>query len=74
MTTEEAQKLITKSGKENEPLRLVSDKILGRYVAMYGRVKKFRDSLDISVNDFEFANPVQEIKRLKETIQKELSK
>jgi replication factor A1 len=73
MTAEEAHKMITKSGKEDEPLRVKSDKILGRYVAMYGRVKKFRDSLDISVNGFEFADPIQEIKRLKETIQKEVS-
>ncbi|MFW9908445.1 MAG: hypothetical protein ACFFEF_07710, partial [Candidatus Thorarchaeota archaeon] len=73
MTAEEAQKMIAKSGKEDEPLRVTSDKILGRYVAMYGRVKKFRDSLDISINGFEFADPVQEIKRLKGTIQKEIS-
>jgi replication factor A1 len=73
MTAQEAHKIISKSGKEDEPLRLTSDKILGRYIAMYGRVKKFRDSLDISVNGFEFADPVQEIKRLKETIQKEIS-
>jgi replication factor A1 len=73
MTAEEAQKMITKSGKEDEPIRVKSDKILGRYVAMYGRVKKFRDALDISINGFEFADPVQEIKRLKETIQKEVS-
>jgi replication factor A1 len=73
MTAQEADKIISKSGKEDEPLRLTSDKILGRYIAMYGRVKKFRDSLDVSVNGFEFADPVQEIKRLKETIQKEVS-
>ncbi|MDH4213250.1 MAG: OB-fold nucleic acid binding domain-containing protein [Candidatus Odinarchaeota archaeon] len=73
MTAEEAHKIITKSGKEDEPLRLTSDKILGRYVAMYGLVKEFRDSLDISINGFEFADPVQEIKRLKGAIQKEIS-
>jgi hypothetical protein len=72
MTAEEAYKLITKSGKEDEPLRLTSDKILGRYIVMYGRVKKFRDSMDISINGFEFADPVQEIQRLKESIQKEI--
>jgi replication factor A1 len=73
MTAQEAHKMISKSGKEDEPIRVTSDKILGRYVAMYGRVKKFRDSLDISINGFEFTDPVQEIKRLKETIQKEIS-
>lgn len=72
MTAEEAHRLITKSGKDDEPLRLTSDKILGRYIAMYGRVKKFRDSLDISINGFEFADPVQEIQRLKKIIQKEM--
>ena len=39
---------------------------------MYGRVKKFGDSIEISTNGFEFADPVQEIKRLKEVIQKEM--
>ena len=72
MTTEEAYKMVTKSGKEDEPLRVTSDKILGRYISMDGRIKKFRDSLDISINGFEFADPIQEIKRLKGTIQKEV--
>jgi replication factor A1 len=71
MTAEEAQKLISKSRKEDEPIRVTSDKIRGRYIAMYGRVKKFGDSIEISSNGFEFADPVQEIKRLKEVIQKE---
>ncbi len=72
MTAEEADKMIRKSGKDEEPLRVTSDKILGRYVAMYGRIKKFRDSIELSVNGFEFADPIHEIKRLKETIQKEV--
>ena len=72
MTAEEADKMIRKSGKDDEPIQATSDKILGRYVAMYGRVKKFRDSIELSVNGFEFADPIQEIKRLKETIQKEV--
>jgi len=71
MTAEEADKMIRKSGKEDEPIRVTSDKILGRYIAMYGRVRKFRDSIELSANGFEFADPIQEIKRLKETIQKE---
>jgi len=73
MTAVEAQKLISKSGKEDEPIRATSDKIRGRYIAMYGRVKKFGDAIEISSNGFEFADPVQEIKRLKEVIQKEIS-
>ncbi|TFG33890.1 hypothetical protein EU527_06175 [Candidatus Thorarchaeota archaeon] len=72
MTAKEAHKIISKSGKEDEPIRISSDKILGRYIAMYGRVKKFRDSIEISTNGFEFADPVEEIKRLKETIKKEV--
>lgn len=72
MTAVEAQKLIAKSGKEDEPIRATSDKIRGRYIAMHGRVKKFGDSIEISSNGFEFADPVQEIKRLKEVIQKEM--
>ena len=73
MTAEEAQKLIAKSGKEDEPIRATSEKIRGRYIALYGRVRKFGDSIEISSNGFEFADPVQEIKRLKEVIQKEAS-
>jgi replication factor A1 len=73
MTAEEAQKLIAKSGKEDEPIQATSDKIRGRYIAMHGRVKKFGDSIEISSNGFEFADPLQEIKRLKEVIQKETS-
>ncbi len=73
MTAEEAQKLITKSGKEDEPIRATSNKIRGRYIAMYGRVRTFGDSIEISSNGFEIADPVQEIKRLKEVIQKETS-
>jgi replication factor A1 len=73
MTAEEAQKLIAKSGKEDEPIRATSDKIRGRYIAMHGRVKKFGDAIEISSNGFEFADPLQEIKRLKEVIQKEVS-
>ena len=49
------------------------DKVVGRYIAIYGRVKKFRDSFDLSASGFEFADPVREIKRMKEEIQKEVS-
>lgn len=73
MTAEEAQKLIAKSGKEDEPIQASSDKIRGRYIAMHGRVKKFGDSIELSSNGFDFADPLQEIKRLKEVIQKETS-
>ena len=73
MTAEEAKKLIAKSGKEDEPIRASAENIRGRYIAMHGRVKKFGDSIELSSNGFDFADPVQEIKRLKEVIQKEMS-
>ena len=73
MTAEQAKKLIAKSGKEDEPIRRSSDNIQGRYIAMHGRVRKFQESLEISSNGFEFADPVEEIKRLKEVIQKEMN-
>jgi replication factor A1 len=73
MTAVEAKKLIAKSGKEDEPIRASSERIRGRYIALYGRVRKFLDTLEISSNGFEFADPIQEIKRLKEVIQKETS-
>ncbi|MFW9844340.1 MAG: OB-fold nucleic acid binding domain-containing protein, partial [Candidatus Thorarchaeota archaeon] len=58
MTAEEAQKLIAKSGKEDEPIRASADRIRGRYISMYGRVKKFGDSIELSSNGFEFADPI----------------
>ncbi|MHA1943109.1 MAG: OB-fold nucleic acid binding domain-containing protein [Candidatus Thorarchaeota archaeon] len=71
MTAAEADKIIKKSGKDEQPLIENSDKVVGRYISVYGRVKKFRESLDLSANGFEFADPVREVKRLKEEIQKE---
>ena len=73
MTAEEANEMIKKSGKGEQPLVENIDKVVGRYIAVYGRVKKFRDSLDLSASGFEFADPVSEIKRIKEDIQKEVS-
>jgi replication factor A1 len=68
MTAEEARKLIEKSGDNLAPLEKNSDKVLGRYVAIQGRVSKFRDSLDITANNLEFADPVEEVKRMKDTL------
>ena len=73
MTAEEADEIIKKSGKQEQPLIENTDKVVGRYIAVNGRVKKFRDSFDLSVSGFEFADPVREIKRMKEEIQKEVS-
>ena len=72
MTAEEADEMIKKSGKGEQPLIENADKVVGRYIAVNGRVKKFRDSFDLSANGFEFADPVREIKRMKEEIQKEV--
>ncbi|MFX1607296.1 MAG: OB-fold nucleic acid binding domain-containing protein [Promethearchaeota archaeon] len=72
MTAEEANEMIKKSGRGEQPLVENVDKVVGRYIAVYGRIKKFRDSLDLSASGFEFADPVSEIKRIKEEIQKEV--
>ncbi|MHA1288042.1 MAG: hypothetical protein ACTSPB_11625, partial [Candidatus Thorarchaeota archaeon] len=73
MTAEEAKKLVVKSGKEDEPIRASTEEIRGRYVTIHGRVKRFKEALEISSNGVDLADPVQEIKRLKEVIQKEMS-
>jgi ssDNA-binding replication factor A large subunit len=73
MTAEEANEMIKKTGKGEQPLIENADKVVGRYIAVYGRVKKFRDSFDLSASGFEFADPVREIKRMKEEIQKEVA-
>jgi replication factor A1 len=72
LTAEEANEMIKKTGKEEQPLIENADKVVGRYIAVYGRVKKFRDSFDLSASGFEFADPIKEIKRMKEEIQKEM--
>jgi replication factor A1 len=73
MTAVEADEIIKKSGKDEQPLIDNADKVVGKYISVYGRVKKFRDTLDLSANGFEFADPVREVKRLKEEIQKEVA-
>jgi replication factor A1 len=73
MTAEEAKELVVKSGKEDEPIRASTEEIRGRYIVIHGRVKKFQDALEISSNGVDLADPEQEIKRLKEVIQKEIS-
>ena len=73
MTAEEANEMIKKTGKDEQPLVENANKVVGRYIAVYGRVKKYRDSFDLSASGFEFADPVSEIKRMKEEIQKEVS-
>jgi replication factor A1 len=68
MTAVEAQELITNSGNRLEPLEQNSDRTLGRYVAIQGRVSKFKDSLDITASSITFPDPVEESKRMREAI------
>ncbi|MGD9381630.1 MAG: OB-fold nucleic acid binding domain-containing protein [Candidatus Thorarchaeota archaeon] len=68
MTAVEAQELIAKSGNRLEPLEQNSDRTLGRYVAIQGRVSKFKDSLDITASSITFPDPVEESKRMREAI------
>ncbi|MFW9846463.1 MAG: hypothetical protein ACFFD6_06935, partial [Candidatus Thorarchaeota archaeon] len=68
MTAQEAHDLIKKSGNKLEPLEQNSDRMLGRYVAVQGRVSKFKDSLDVTASGIKFPDPVEESKRMRETI------
>jgi ssDNA-binding replication factor A large subunit len=73
MTAEEANEIIKKTGKAEQPLIENENVVVGRYLAIYGRVRKYRDSFSLSASGFEFADAVTEIKRLKGEIQKEIS-
>jgi DNA/RNA endonuclease YhcR with UshA esterase domain len=42
--------------------------MLGRYIAIQGRVTKYKDSVDIAVSGLNFADPVEEIKRMKQNV------
>jgi replication factor A1 len=68
MTAEEAHSLIVKSGNNLAPIEKSVDKILGKYIAVQGRIRKFRDSLDVTASDLRFADPIEEIKRMKANI------
>jgi replication factor A1 len=68
MNAEEAHSLIVKSGNNLAPIEKSMNKILGKYIAVQGRVRKFRDSLDVTASDLKFADPIEEIKRMKENI------
>ncbi|MFQ5832763.1 MAG: DUF2240 family protein [Candidatus Thorarchaeota archaeon] len=68
MTAEKAHELIEKSGNKLEPLEQNSDRMLGRYVAVQGRVSRFRDSLDVTASGLTFPDPVEESKRMRQTI------
>ena len=68
MSADEAQKLIEKTGNDKAPIEQNSDKMLGSYVVIKGRINKYKDSLDIGASGLSFADPVEEIKRMKESI------
>ncbi len=68
MTAADAQELIKRSGNRLEPLERNADRTLGRYVAVQGRVSKFKDSLDITASGITFPDPVEESKRMREAI------
>jgi len=68
ITAEEARELITKSGNELEPLERNSDRMLGRYVSVRGRVSKFRDSIEITASGLDFPDLVEVSKRERERI------
>ncbi|MHA1924405.1 MAG: OB-fold nucleic acid binding domain-containing protein [Candidatus Thorarchaeota archaeon] len=68
MTATEASELIKSSGNRLEPLEQNSDRTLGRYVAVQGRVSKFKDSLDVTASSIAFPDPVEESKRMREAI------
>jgi replication factor A1 len=68
MTAGEAHKLITKSGNEREPLERNSDRLLGRYVSVRGRVSMFRDTIEITASGLDFPNLVEVSKRERERI------
>ncbi len=72
MTADEANEMIKKTGRVEQPIVENTDKVVGKYIAIHGRVKKFRDSFDLSASGFEYADSVREIKRMKEEIQKEV--
>jgi ssDNA-binding replication factor A large subunit len=68
MTAQEAFDLISKSGNNQAPIEQNTDKMLGRYIAIQGRVTKYKDSVDIAVSGLNFADPVEEIKRMKQNV------
>ncbi len=68
MTAQEAFDLISKSGNNQAPIEQNTDKILGRYISIQGRVTKYKDSVDIAASGLDFADPVKEIKRMKQNV------
>jgi replication factor A1 len=69
MTAQEAQDMISKSKNDKEPIEQSSDRVLGSYVVVKGRVSKYRDQLDITASNLSFADPASEIERMKASIE-----
>ncbi len=69
MSADEAQKLIEETGDEKAPIAQAVDSIMGSYVVINGRVRKYRDSLDLSASGLKFADPEKEIERKKAAVQ-----
>ena len=60
--------MMVKSGNDKAPIEENSDKMLGRYVSIQGRIRKYKESLDLSATSLAFADPIEEIKRMKVSI------
>ena len=69
ITAQEAQDMISKTKNEKEPIDKSSDRVLGSYVVVKGRVSKYRDQQDITASNLSFADPAQEIERMKASIE-----
>ncbi|MHA2423208.1 MAG: OB-fold nucleic acid binding domain-containing protein [Candidatus Thorarchaeota archaeon] len=69
MTAKEAQEMISKTKNEKEPIDQSSDRVLGSYVVVKGRVSKYKDQLDITASNLTFADPAKEIERMKASIE-----
>ncbi len=68
MTAQEAFDLISKSGNNQAPIEQNTDKMLGQHIAIQGRVTKYKDSVDIAASGLDFADSVEEIKRMKQNV------
>ncbi len=73
MTADEAQTLIKKSNNDKAPIEKNADRILGSYVVVKGRVTRYKDSFDITASDLSFADPVEEIARMKQSVESYLN-
>jgi len=75
ITGEEAKKLVQETGREDEPITRAEDRLLGREVILYGRVRlnTFSNELEISVDDIQDPNPVDEARLLLKEVERKVS-